>query len=381
MQSESGFPPTPEAARARLAAVDPAAYARTRNHLDGAVTRLSPYLTHGFLSLPEVARALGPLPPGHKLLQELGWRAWFRHVWAQRGDGILESLHEGPLVESEYTLTLPEDLRRGATGVPAIDRAVHTLYTTGWLHNHARMWLASYAVHGRKLHWRVGADWMLGHLLDGNLASNHLSWQWVAGTGSARPYLFNADNVARWAGPAWHSAGSAIDLGYDDWDRLARSPRSLPAGDGPGGLDEPACDAVPPAALEAGPPSAADRVSLQSREVWLVHPWQLGPLPDDLAPGTVVLALLPTEALRPWSARRWAFVGPRLAALAPRRWHAPAATLASALEDAVRVRGTWDPQLPSALRGAAEWREPPALFPEPGRPCRSYSQWWREVTR
>jgi deoxyribodipyrimidine photo-lyase len=52
------FPPTLQAARARIAAVQPAAYARSRNHLGGAVTRLSPYLTHGFVTLPEVLQAV-----------------------------------------------------------------------------------------------------------------------------------------------------------------------------------------------------------------------------------------------------------------------------------------------------------------------------------
>ncbi|MGC8035725.1 FAD-binding domain-containing protein, partial [Salmonella enterica] len=74
--------------------------------------------------------------------------------------------------------------------------------------NHARMWLASYVVHLRKVHWRAGADWMVGHLLDGDLASNHLSWQWVAGTGSHKPYLFNAENVAKYAPAEWHSPGT-----------------------------------------------------------------------------------------------------------------------------------------------------------------------------
>jgi deoxyribodipyrimidine photo-lyase len=52
-------------------------------------------------------------------------------------------------------------------------------------------------------------------LLDGDLASNHLSWQWVAGTGSSKPYLFNADNVARYAPAPWHSQGSVIDQSYE----------------------------------------------------------------------------------------------------------------------------------------------------------------------
>jgi len=192
------YEPTPAAAQARLEAVDPAAYARSRNHLDGAVTGLGPYITHGLLGLPEVRDHLVArhrLHPGHKLLFELAWREYFRHVWQHEGEGILESLHEGPLPESAYARELPADLRGGCTGVPAVDRAVRQLHATGTLHNHARMWLASYTVHLRRVHWRAGADWMLGHLLDGDPASNHLSWQWVAGTFSAKPYLFNRENL------------------------------------------------------------------------------------------------------------------------------------------------------------------------------------------
>jgi hypothetical protein len=49
---------TPQAAHARLAAIDPAAYAASRNHLDGAVTGLSPWITHGHLTLAQVVETL-----------------------------------------------------------------------------------------------------------------------------------------------------------------------------------------------------------------------------------------------------------------------------------------------------------------------------------
>ena len=71
--------------------------------------------------------------------------------------------------------------------------------TTGWLHNHARMWMAAWLVHWRKVHWKAGADWFLEHLLDGDPASNHLSWQWVASTFSHKPYFFNRDNLERYS--------------------------------------------------------------------------------------------------------------------------------------------------------------------------------------
>ena len=141
---DPGFEPTPAAAQARLAAVRPAAYARTRNHLHGAVTRLSPYLTHGLLSLREVVthlrRAHG-LGLDHKLVQELGWRAWWHHAWRHQGEAIFDSLHEGPRPEAAYARELPADVRAACTGVPVIDQSVRTLCGSGYLHNHARMWL------------------------------------------------------------------------------------------------------------------------------------------------------------------------------------------------------------------------------------------------
>ena len=107
----------------------------------------------------------------------------------------------------------------------------------------------------RKVHWRVGADWLYGHLLDGDLASNHLSWQWVAGTGSSKPSLFNAGNVARYAPDSWHSPGSVVDMSHEDLDRMARRPMQQPgrqasresnAPHACHGLVEPVLGTVPP---------------------------------------------------------------------------------------------------------------------------------------
>lgn len=135
--SFTSFEPSRSAALARLAAVDPAEYARSRNAIEGAVSWLSPYITHGFLSLPEVLAGVlqrQALDVQHKFVYELGWRAYFRHVWQHRGDGILQSLDEGPLPEHHYATELPTDIRTGSTGVPVIDQAVQTLYDTGSLH-------------------------------------------------------------------------------------------------------------------------------------------------------------------------------------------------------------------------------------------------------
>jgi deoxyribodipyrimidine photo-lyase len=383
----SPIAPTLAAAHARVASVRPAAYARTRNALDGAVTGLSPYITHGFVSLTDVLTgvcARHALDVQHKFVYELGWRAFFSHVWQHHGQGILQSLHEGPLPEAAYARELPDDIRQGATGVPVVDQAVRALYASGTLHNHARMWLASYVVHVRKVHWRAGADWLYAHLLDGDLASNHLSWQWVAGTGSIKPYLFNADNVARYAPPDWHSPGSVVDSSYEALDRLARTPAPRPAGPAAtqalsGHIDEPALVAEPPRDLNPTPPDAA---AVEGREVWLVHPWSLGELPV-LPAGTVVVGLYLADFHRawPWSPQRWHFVGHRMAELANVCWHGDAAAVGAALGAARRVRCVAEPHLAPWLPTVAECTPAPMLFPPVDRPCASFSQWWSRATR
>jgi deoxyribodipyrimidine photo-lyase len=382
------FVPTVAAAQARIAAVRPAAYARTRNALDGAVSQLSPYITHGFVTLADVLAGVAKrhaLDVQHKFVYELGWRAYFRHVWQHRGSGILQSLHAGPLPDDAYTLELPADIRQACTGVPVVDEAVRTLYATGMLHNHARMWLASYVVHVRKVHWRSGADWLYGHLLDGDLASNHLSWQWVAGTGSGKPYLFNADNVARYAPKSWHSPGTVIDRSYEALDEIARQP-PRPSRPGPGArLDgaptpEPLLLTEPPEDLGCAPPRAA---GVAGRDVWLVHPWNLGTLPATLQAGTVVMGLFVADfhAGWPWSAQRWRFVGSRMAELTTERWHGDAAAIGAALEGARSVRSTDEPHLAPWLAKWARCGAAPALFPCVDRRCDSFSQWWNRASR
>lgn len=376
--------PTLAAAHERIAAVRPGAYANTRNHLDGAVTGLSPYLTHGLISLPDVVQGVTAghaLTVQHKLVFELGWRAYFEHVWQHRGDAILGSLHEGPLPAAAYAAVLPADIREARTGVPVVDQAVRTLYATGHLHNHARMWLASYVVHVRKVCWRAGADWLYGHLLDGDLASNHLSWQWVAGTGSHKPYLFNADNVARYAPSDWHSPDTVVDQSYEALDRLARQPRALAPAPHPvfPATPEPARGGVAPPALQLLPTRPEH---IAGRDVWLVHPWSLGPLPA-LPPGSVVIGLLLSDFHRawPWSEQRWRFVMPRLAALASSCWTGDAAGLATLLASARSVRSTQTPHLGAWLPGLARCEPAPALFPQLAQRCDSFSKWWARASR
>ncbi|TWT47696.1 Deoxyribodipyrimidine photo-lyase [Botrimarina hoheduenensis] len=213
----------------RMAAIDPIAYGANRNHYDGAVTRLSPYLRHGVLSLKEVSEhviALVPTPrSADKLLQELAWRDYYRRVLGERGDAVREDLepYKTGYQPSDYADALPADFLAAQTGNDFVDATVRELHETGYLHNQGRMKIAAYVVHWRRVKWQAGAAWMYAHLLDGDLASNHLSWQWVASTFAAKPYLFNLDNLLRWTGGRFTGCDadgrSPFDASYDELNR------------------------------------------------------------------------------------------------------------------------------------------------------------------
>jgi deoxyribodipyrimidine photo-lyase len=428
------FEPTLQAAHARLHAVNPAAYARTRNALDGAVTRLSPYLTHGLLSLREVYDAVNarhPMDAKHKFVFELGWRAYWRHVWEHVGDGINQSTHQGLLPEHAYQPDMPADVLEARTGIPAIDHAVRELYTTGYLHNHARMWLASYLVHMRKVHWHAGAQWMLGHLLDGDVASNHLSWQWVAGTGSSKPYLFNADNVAKYAPAHWHSPGTAIDSSYEALDDIARHAAAIDtrfdqrrAGEG---IAQPLLSSSPlvgytsrvfadgdpknhagAAVAGAWQSPCATNVDHTGRDIWFHHPWSLGAwapvcsaqVKEETAKRAgdteqnalhIAIGFDTSHASTPWTEQRWDFVTRGLQAHTQHLWWGSAAQIAAALQGAKSVQWHANPHADPAL---AQLREhlsqsapkvsvsshvTPCLFEPVQSHCRSFSDWWKRT--
>jgi deoxyribodipyrimidine photo-lyase len=184
----------------KLALFPASRYAGSRNFLDGAVSRLSPYIRHGVITLREVRNNFaGRKPDGgvkmEKFIQELAWRDYWQRIYENIGNGVWQD-QEPAKTGVTYAPDLPSDW--GATGLACMDAFSVDLVTTGYLHNHARMWLAAYLVHWRRVAWQAGARWFLQHLLDGDPASNNLSWQWVASTFSHKPYFFNRENLERY---------------------------------------------------------------------------------------------------------------------------------------------------------------------------------------
>ena len=184
----------------RINEIDPVRYAKTRNFIDGAVTYLSPYLSRGIITLPQVKDAV--LKRGYKpnqiekFLQELAWREFFQRVWFANGNDLLKDLkqpQEG--VAHEQMIAAVANAK---TGIDAIDEQINQFYETGYLHNHVRMYIAGITCNMGKAYWLQPSRWMYYHLLDGDVASNTCSWQWVAGSFSSKKYIANQENINKY---------------------------------------------------------------------------------------------------------------------------------------------------------------------------------------
>jgi len=184
---------------AKLASIDPVKYGQTRNFLDGKVTHLSPYLRHGCLTLSEAISAVKnkSLTGNEKLLFEFAWRDYWRRIWYEIGNKIYTDIE--PSKVNLKRKDLPNDFIESQTRLECIDSFVRDLKLSGYIHNHARMWLASYIVHWLGIDWRQAARWMHDLLIDGDQASNYLSWQWVASTFSSKAYFFNKENLKKFS--------------------------------------------------------------------------------------------------------------------------------------------------------------------------------------
>ena len=135
-----------------------------------------------------------------KFIQELAWRDFWRSYAYHHPDQIWTNVedYKTGFQASEYQDKLPEDIESGQTPTQVINVFIKNLKETGYLHNHARMYVASYVVHFRKVKWQAGAKFFLTHLLDGDIASNNFSWQWIASTFAGKPYIFNLENVQKY---------------------------------------------------------------------------------------------------------------------------------------------------------------------------------------
>ena len=204
-----GFPAGEAEAQQRLARfAGSGVYAyredRERMDLDGT-SRLSPYLRLGMVSARQVAvaalEALGTAEThagragAQTWLDELIWREFYisilYHFPEVRHQSFREAYRE---LHWENDPALFCAWQEGKTGYPIVDAAMRQLSVTGWMHNRARMIVASFLTKDLLIDWRWGERHFMQHLIDGDPAANNGGWQWSAGTGTdAAPYfrIFN----------------------------------------------------------------------------------------------------------------------------------------------------------------------------------------------
>ena len=180
------------------------AYDEARNLPDrDGTSGLSPHLHWGEIGPRQIAaavRALGkaagmdPASNGARIyLTEIGWREFAYQLLFH-----FEATPELPLREDFARFPWAKDpggkklraWQRGRTGYPIVDAGMRQLWATGWMHNRVRMIVASFLVKHLRLPWQEGAAWFWDTLVDADLASNTLGWQWSAGCGAdAAPYF------------------------------------------------------------------------------------------------------------------------------------------------------------------------------------------------
>lgn len=227
-------------------------YAKQRNFDFGPgersnVSGLSPYLRHRLIGEDEVVRAVlskHRISAADKFVQEVCWRTYWKGWLEQRPavwHNYLEELAAAKAaVDSDRMLARKLALAvSGETGVAAFDAWAKELVETGYLHNHTRMWFASIWIFTLRLPWVLGADFFYRHLLDGDPASNTLSWRWVAGLHTVgKHYLARADNIRHYTNGRFDPAGE-LDEAAEPLQRSdplqasrLRPPMSVPPDDG-----------------------------------------------------------------------------------------------------------------------------------------------------
>lgn len=220
-----GFRGGQPAADRALASLDIFGYASSRSVVlpveRRGASRMSPYIRHGLLTLPEVWSAVSEAPARDrtKYRDELLWQEFARHLYARVGRASGEPLTRAQPAAAGW------DGEPWPAGMNCMSRVIDELHTEGWLVNQTRMWLASQWAVRAGADWRDGEQQMFAHLLDGSRAANRLGWQWTVGTGSGKPYGFSRWQVQKRAPELCRDCALASACPIEQWPDSAPGPR------------------------------------------------------------------------------------------------------------------------------------------------------------
>jgi len=222
------FIPTREAGLKRLKEFAPFAgetYSNERNFdfsftKKNSVSALSPWIKHRLITEEEVLIEILKYHSPHsamKFIQEVFWRGYFKGwleqhptVWSHHNEKLIKEytkLENNKFVRENYMSTI-----NGETGIECFDFWCEQLKSTGYLHNHVRMWFASIWVFTLKLPMELGADFFMLHLIDADAASNTLSWRWVSGLHTkGKAYAARASNIEKFTNGQFNPSGQLVE--------------------------------------------------------------------------------------------------------------------------------------------------------------------------
>jgi deoxyribodipyrimidine photo-lyase len=216
---------------------------RNRTDLPGT-SHLSHALAHGEIHPRTILSQLGTGEGAEVFRKEIAWREFYADVLFHNPHTLNDYFdpkftamrYDDPKQNQDRLLAW----QQGKTGYPIVDAAMRQLVETGWMHNRARMIVASFLVKDLHFEWQVGADFFEQHLSDFDPASNSHGWQWTAGCGTdASPYfrIFNpvlqgmkfdpnGDYVRKFVPELRHISGSAV---HEPWKLIDGYANGYPA--------------------------------------------------------------------------------------------------------------------------------------------------------
>lgn len=216
-------------------------YHEDRNRTDLAGTsHLSHALAHGEIHPRTLLAELGDGEGEEVYRKELAWREFYADVLFNNPH-TLDDYFDSKYSKMRYDNPKQNKARleawyQGKTGYPIVDAAMRQLVQSGWMHNRARMIVASFLVKDLHFEWQIGAKFFEDHLTDFDPASNSHGWQWTAGCGTdASPYyrIFNptlqglkfdpnGDYVRKWVPELAHIPDASIHEPWKSIDGLSK---------------------------------------------------------------------------------------------------------------------------------------------------------------
>ena len=206
-------------------------YHKLRNYDFGVkdrtnVSQISKYLTHRILYEYEILEKLKSFDNKKKFTDEILWRLYwkgylenYKSIWNEYKS--LEGL--------SYNKNVYENAINGKTGIDCFDTWIEELKENNYLHNHSRMWFASIWIFTLRLPWQLGSRLFMQHLLDGDSASNTLSWRWVAGMHTnKKPYFASKENINKYTANRFKNLTINISNEFNKNTEIKHLPNKIP---------------------------------------------------------------------------------------------------------------------------------------------------------